>query len=122
MKRKIAGANTILSMILMAILLMSVLTLSVMAAGVNVNPIEVGRDLGTMTTSCVLGVVSVVCVLGILLLYKDKQKDNEEHRTKLYTLIENATKASESQSASNNVVAGVLVEVKDAIKECRKNG
>lgn len=78
------------------------------------DPIQSGKTLGSFTAAEVLGVVSVVAVIALVLLYRDSRKDN----ARLYTVIEENTKACQKTADALDQNMGILVEVKEAIIKC----
>jgi hypothetical protein len=90
------------------------------------DPLTVGGTLGNSTPSVILGVVAVACVWALVRLYRDRQADvemsrraHDEHTSRLYALIEASTKASTAAADVHGTVAALMVEVKDALLECR---
>jgi len=104
------------------------------AALAQVDPVATGQAIGRLGPTAILGVVAVSCVVGLVRVYRDKEKHevemrkaHDEHTERLYGLIEANTEASQEQAtayqrhADNAAqVAGILVEVKDAIRGCNK--
>ena len=93
----------------------------------QVDPLKTGSELGSMAPSAILGVVCVTCVVGICVLYRGKERDidaarsaHDEHTEKLYKLIEENTKANQAHADNAHTVSEVLVEVKEAVRNCRK--
>jgi len=91
-------------------------------AGLGVTqaiPID-ASELSRLGVAGLLAVVSVVAMRCTMKLYADKQSETTEHVSRLYGLIENSTKANEATAAAIKENTGVMVEVKDTIKTCRR--
>ena len=82
-------------------------------------PID-ASELSRLGVAGLLAVVAVVAMRCTMKLYADKQQETTEHVTRLYGLIENSTKANEATAAAIKENTGVMVEVKDTIKTCRR--
>jgi len=101
------------------------------AAGISIAqtiPIEAGEKFGNLGASAILGVVCLACVYALVKLYRDKENDITEARKchnanaeRLYEMIEENTKASQQHADSVKEMAGVLVEVKNAVVTCRSS-
>ena len=102
----------------------------VSAAGIGIAqaiPIEAGKKLGNLGASAILGVVCLASIYALVRLYRDKEKDviesrkaHSEYTDKLIEMIEENTKASQQHADNAKEMAGVLVEVKDAVVTCKK--
>ena len=88
---------------------------SMLLAGIaQVDPLVAGKSIGGMNPAQILGVVCVVCVIGVV--YVNRSKDALMNR--LYEVIEKSIKEAQRNADHSKEVAGVLVELKDAVNKC----
>ena len=101
-------------------LTVSLLGLAAVSARAASNPVSLGQQIGEMGTAAVLGIVAVVSVLGLVHLYRDKKTSDQNHVDRLYGLIESSTAATKEVAENLRQQQGVLVEVKDAVRDTVK--
>jgi len=100
-------------MILTAIKMTALGSAAGLATLSEIDPIGMGEKIGCMTPAQILGVVCVSCVIGLVASVRAKDKTME----KLYKLIEESTQASQKNAGAIDHMSGIMVEVKDAMKE-----
>lgn len=96
---------------------LSVLTVLLLPLAQITETLNVGQRVGAMTTTGVLGTVAVVCVIAVVFLAHRTVKDFEDVKQ----LVRDNTKALTEHAAATNAVAAVLVELKDAVRNCETN-
>ncbi len=96
-------------------------------AGVaQIDPVSVGRIIGSSTASVILGIVAVSAVVGLVRIYRDRENDaietrkaHDEHTKRLYALIEKdiGTNQRIEDAVQANTVA--TAEVIKALEHCK---
>jgi len=115
------------------------LTVATVAEIIRTPVIKEAEHIGNMDLPTVFALIALVAVAGMVFVYRAKEKDSEtarrdrelqmelsrkahdEHTAKLYNMIEANTKAAQEHADRSKQVAGILVEVKDAIRGCKNN-
>jgi hypothetical protein len=98
---------------------------SIAALVATVDPLQVGNELGRMSSRSILGVISVTCVIAMVFIYRDRSRDLEKarkahdaHTIRLYELIESNTRASEAHAEAARQAYVVLADLKEAVDGC----